>query len=134
MDRFGGPDCSCLLEDFMAKKTSSKTAGPAKKKATTKSKAVAKRPAKARTDSPASDAVRKLLESPLVADLLAVGATAALAAIAEHGFGGKGEGRRTSKAIKQAGKAAATAMGRRLSTEFDEIRKASAKAKAGGGA
>ena len=69
-----------------------------------------------------------MLESPLVADRLAVGATAALAAIAEPGFG-KGEGRGTSKAIKQAGKAAATAMGRRLGTEFDEIRKVS-KAKA----
>jgi len=125
----------------MAKKTSTKTTGAARKaakpkpakKASPKTKAGAKRPARARSDSPASDAVRKLLESPLVADLLAVGATAALAAIAEHGFGGKGEGKRTSKAMKQAGKAAATAMGRRLSSEFEEIRKASAKAKDGAG-
>ena len=123
----------------MAKKTNSKTGAakkPAKartaKKAGSKNTVVAKRPAKTRSQSGASDAVRKLLESPLVADLLAVGATAALAAIAEHGFGGgKGEARKASKAIKQAGKAAATAMGRRLSTEFDEIKKASAKAKAG---
>lgn len=122
----------------MAKKASSKSAGAAKKPAKpkaaktggskSKAKAAAKRP-KAKSQG-ASDAVRKLLESPLVADLLAVGATAALAAIAEHGFGGKGEGRRTSKAVKEAGKAAATAMGRRLGTEFDEIRKV-AKAKAG---
>ena len=63
-----------------------------------------------------------------------MGATAALAASAEHGFGGKGEGKRTSKAIKQAGKAAASAMGRRLSTEFEEIKKASAKARGGAGA
>ena len=115
----------------MAKKSSTKTAKATKpkaaKKSATKSKAVAKRPVKAKSSSTGSDAVRKLLESPLVADLLAVGATAALAAIAEHGFG-KGEG--TSKAIKQAGKAAAAAMGRRIGTEFDEIRKASA-AKAG---
>jgi hypothetical protein len=122
----------------MAKKSSGKTGTakkPAKaetKKAGPKKTAVTKRPAKARSPSGASDAVRKLLESPLVADLLAVGATAALAAIAEHGFGGgKSEGHKTSKAIKQAGKAAATAMGRRLSTEFDEIKKTSAKAKAG---
>lgn len=124
----------------MAKKASSKTNGSAKTAAkpkpvkNRKTRSVAKRPVQAKGDSSAGDAVRKLLESPLVADLLAVGATAALAAIAEHGFGGKGEGRRTSKAIKQAGKAAATAMGRRLGTEFDEIRKASAKVKDGAGA
>ena len=123
----------------MAKKTSSKTTGPAKKaakpkpakKAKPKTKTVAKRPVRARSESSAGDAVRKLLESPLVADLLAVGATAALAAIAEHGFGGKGDGKRTGKAIKQAGKAAASAMGRRISSEFEEIKKASAKAKGG---
>ena len=123
----------------MAKKTSSKTTGPAKKtakpkpakKSKPKAKTVAKRPARARSGGSASDAVRKLLESPLVADLLAVGATAALAAIAEHGFGGKGHTKGTGKAIKQAGKAAATAMGRRLGSEFEEIKKASAKAKGG---
>ena len=122
----------------MAKKASSKTSGAAKKPAKPKAakktapkskiKAVAKRPAKAKSAG-SSDAVRRLLESPLVADLLAVGATAALAAIAQHGFG-KSEGKGTSKAIKEAGKAAATAMGRRLGTEFDEIRKV-AKAKSG---
>jgi hypothetical protein len=79
----------------------------------------------------ASDAIKKLLESPLVAELLAVGATAALAALAEHRFGRGGEGssRRTSKAIKEAGKAAAAAMGRRLGTEIDEIRGASKRAR-----
>ena len=79
----------------------------------------------------ASDAIKKLLESPLVAELLAVGATAALAALAEHRFGRGGEGssRRTSKAIKEAGKAAAAAMGRRLGTAIDEIRSASKRAK-----
>jgi len=122
----------------MAKKASSKSTGaagkPAKAKGAKKSGAKAKlqvgskRPARAGS-SGTSDAVRKLLESPLVAELLAVGATAALGAIAQHGFGAKEEGKRTSKAIKQAGKAAAMAMGRRLGTEFDEIRKAS-KAKA----
>ena len=120
----------------MAKKTSSKT-GAAKKADKPKGKkanVVAKRPVKASSDKSAGEAVRKLLESPLVADLLAVGATAALAAIAEHGFGGKGEGKRTGKAIKQAGKAAATAMGRRLGSEFEEIKKASAKAKGGAAA
>lgn len=121
----------------MAKKTT-KSRGSAKDsaKAThakgsgSKSKTIAKRPVQARSDSGAGDALRKLLESPLVAELLAVGATAALAAIAQHGFG-KGEGKGTSKALKQAGKAAAAAMGKKLASEFDEIRKASVQARTG---
>src|SRR4028119_884641 len=36
------------------------------------------------------EAFIKLLQSPLVADLLAVAATAALAALAEHGFSSRG--------------------------------------------
>ena len=80
----------------------------------------------------ASDAFMKLLQSPLMAELLAVGATAALAALAEHGFntGGGSRGKRAGRAVKEAGKAAAQAIGRRLGTEFDEIKKA-AKAKTG---
>jgi hypothetical protein len=70
----------------------------------------------------AGQALAKLMESPLVADLLAVGATAALAAIASHRFSGTGG---TRSAVKAAGKAAATAMGRRISTEVEEIRSAS---------
>jgi hypothetical protein len=69
----------------------------------------------------------KLLQSPIVADLLAVAATAALAALAEHGFnraGADGDSKRAGKAVKAAGKAAASAIGRRLKTEVDEIRKA----------
>jgi hypothetical protein len=69
------------------------------------------------------EALIKLLQSPLVIDLLAVGATAALAAITEtrssRAQGSSGASRRTMKA---AGKAAAAAIGRRLATEFDEIR------------
>lgn len=73
------------------------------------------------------EAFIKLLQSPLVAELVAVAATAALAALAEHGFtsGGEGaRGKRAGKAVKEAGKAAAAAVGRRLGTEIDEIRKA----------
>src|SRR5688572_32483178 len=82
------------------------------------------------SDLTAADALFKLIESPLVADLLAVGATAALAAIAESRFSRRDDvGRKSSKALKAAAKAAAAAMGRRLSTEVDEIRKASKKAK-----
>lgn len=77
-----------------------------------------------------SDALTKLLQSPLVADLMAVAATAALAALAEHGFSAAdtGRGKRAGKAVKEAGKAAAAAIGRRLANEFEEIRGA-AKAK-----
>jgi hypothetical protein len=78
----------------------------------------------------AGDAFIKLLQSPLVADLIAVAATAALAALAEHGFSSRGDasgGKRAGKAVKEAGRAAAAAIGRRLSTEIDEIRKASTK-------
>lgn len=80
----------------------------------------------------AGEAFIKLLQSPLVAELVAVAATAALAALAEHGFtsGGEGaRGKRAGRAVKEAGKAAAAAVGRRLGTEIDEIRKA-AKPKA----
>jgi len=82
-------------------------------------------------DNNVADMFLKLLQSPVVADLLAVAATAALAALAEHGFnrgGANNGGKRAGKAVKEAGKAAAAAVGRRLATEVEEIRKA-AKAK-----
>ena len=72
------------------------------------------------------EAFIKLLQSPLVAELVAVAATAALAALAEHGFTSSGEGsrgKRAGKAVKEAGKAAAAAVGRRLGNEIEEIRK-----------
>jgi hypothetical protein len=78
-----------------------------------------------------SDAFIKLLQSPLVADLVAVAATAALAALAQEGFSRSGSaGNRAGKAVKQAGKAAAKAVGQRLSSEIDEIKKASKTRKA----
>jgi len=80
------------------------------------------------SDMTGSEALVKLIESPLVADLLAVGATAALAALAGHKFSGT---RGTGNAVKAAGKAAASAMGRRISTEVEEIRKASNAKKSG---
>ena len=77
------------------------------------------------------DALMKLLQSPLVAELMAVAATAALAALAEHGFnsGDATRGQRAGKAVKEAGKAAASAIGRRLANEFDEIREAAKQSK-----
>ena len=80
----------------------------------------------------AADAVIKLLESPLVVDLIAVGATAALAAIAEKRFGRRDDDQAASRsAIKAAGKAAAAAMGRRIASEAEEIMKASKAPKGG---
>ena len=82
----------------------------------------------------AADALLKLLESPLVADLLAVGATAALAALAEHRYSSRtGSGAGAKRAMKGAVTAAAAAMGRRIATEFDEIKKSS-KARSAGAA
>lgn len=77
----------------------------------------------------AVDALIKLLQSPLVIDLLAVGATAALAAITETRTS-RVEGAVSSnkKTLKAAGKAAAAAVGRRIATEIDEIREVSRKA------
>ncbi|HYI42863.1 MAG TPA: hypothetical protein VD768_04495 [Sphingomicrobium sp.] len=78
------------------------------------------------SNNSAADALLKLLESPLVADLLAVGATAALAALAEHRYSSRsGESAGAKRALKGAVTAAAAAMGRRIATEFDEIKKAS---------
>ena len=85
------------------------------------------------SDAGMGDAFIKLLQSPLAAELVAVAATAALAALAEHGFTSSGgsRGKRAGKAVKEAGKAAAAAVGRRLGNEIDEIKKA-AKAPKGG--
>lgn len=122
----------------MARKAT-KTGGAAKKPAarkTTAKKPAAKKAAPRKiqrassSSNAAGDAFINLLQSPLVADLVAVAATSALAALAEHGFNKSGSGReRTGKAVKEAGKAAAAAIGRRLSNEFDEIKAASSRAK-----
>ena len=83
-------------------------------------------PGRRASDTNAVDALLKLLESPLVADLLAVGATAALAAITERRHSRRtGADAKSSKTAKAAAKAAAAAIGRRISTEFKEIKKAS---------
>ena len=116
----------------MAKKATSKSSGGTK--AGSKPRAVAKRTSSGGGSKDGmGDALIKLMQSPLVAELVAVAATAALASLAEHGFasgGGGSRGKRAGKAVKEAGKAAAAAIGRRIGNEFDEIRKAS-KAKAG---
>ena len=134
----------------MAKRATPAGAGTTKRKrAAAKPKTAARKPARAasterrkssdrrksdrRTSNlTAADALFKLIESPLVADLLAVGATAALAAIAESRFSRRDDVvRKSSKTLKAAAKSAAAAMGRRLSTEVDEIRKAATKSRGG---
>ena len=119
----------------MAKRATAKGSRGAKK---TGSKAVAERRSISggrRSQDSMGDAFIKLLQSPLVAELVAVAATAALATLAEQGFtsrsGETSRSRRTGKAVKEAGKAAAAAVGRRLSTEIDEIKKAATKRKGG---
>jgi hypothetical protein len=117
----------------MAKKATGKSGGGTKAgtKNRSKSRAMATRSAGGRAQDNVGDAFIKLLQSPLVAELVAVAATAALAALAQEGFGKSGSGKnRAGKAVKQAGKAAAKAIGQRLSTEIDEIKKASKARKA----
>jgi hypothetical protein len=80
--------------------------------------------------SNAADALWKLAEHPLVGDLLAAGAMAAVAAIAEKGLIEKGKKGVSSRVVKDAGKAAAAAIGLRLLTEFDEAKKVTKPAKA----
>jgi len=74
------------------------------------------------------DAVAKLAEHPIVADLIAIGATAAVTAIAA-GMSSK-SGKTSGKAVKDAGKAAAAAIGARLMTEFQAVKASAADAKA----
>src|SRR3954471_18218724 len=123
----------------MAKKATSKGGSKAGRSAS-KSTALAERRdsggGRRSNDSNMGEAFIKLLQSPLVADLVAVAATAALASLAEEGFNRSGAsgGKRAGRAVKMAGKAAAAAIGRRLGTEIDEIRKAAKQSKGGAAA
>ena len=113
------------------KKAATKSAKPSRSKAvatTTPRKQSGGNRSNRQEGNGAADMLLKLLESPIVADLLAVGATAALAALAEHRYSARSEGKGAERALKGAVTAAAAAMGRRIATEFDEIKK-SAKAK-----
>ena len=111
----------------MARTASKKKSGDAKtRKSSTKRSA-------GRTRSEAGEAFVALLQSPLVADLVAAAATAALTTLARDGSGTSSgsTGKRAGNAVKRAGKAAADAVKRRLSEEIDEIKKASKAAKGG---
>ena len=118
----------------MAKKATAKAASGTGKKVQARkaSSSGGGSSSESRSSSSQSDPVEaliKLLQSPLVIDLLAVGATAALAAITEHRSSrAQGAMGNSKKALKAAGRAAATAVGRRLANEFEEIRSASKNA------
>ena len=134
----------------MAKKATAKASSGGKKtqrkKASSgsssgRSVAVRSQPKSEGTQADVVDALIKLLQSPLVIDLLAVGATAALAAITEtRSSRTQGAVGNSKKTLKAAGKAAAAAVGRRIQNEFEEITAASKrseeerKTKAGAGA
>ena len=116
----------------MAKKSTAKGASGAGKKVQARKTDSSDGGSKRRSERSSSnqsdpvDALIRLLQSPLVIDLLAVGATAALATITEHRSSrAQGAMGNSKKALKAAGKAAAAAMGRRLQTEFEQIRSAS---------
>jgi len=85
-----------------------------------------KKPKSAKTQS-GFDALARLAEHPIVADLIAVGATAAVAAIAT-GMSGK-SGTTSTKTVRNAGKAAASAIGQRLMSEFKAVKDSAAEAK-----
>jgi hypothetical protein len=122
----------------MAKKATAKASSGGKKSSKSRSSTsgsgrssrsvatVRTRPRSEDTQSDMVDALIKLLQSPLVIDLLAVGATAALAAITESRSSRTQSAVGSSKkTLKAAGKAAAAAVGRRLQNEFEEITAAS---------
>ena len=124
----------------MAKTTTTRAKGKDSKKARSGASARAKPPKK--TQAPAvakdegetngntaADAIVGLLESPLVADMLAAGAAAALAAFTQHRLTRRRENS-SKRALKEAAKAAAAAMGARLSEEFEEILESAKRAKA----
>ena len=104
----------------MAKATKVKKATKPKKTAAPKAKTGGARKVK-KAASDAADALWKLADHPLVGELLAVGATAAVVALAEGGLSGKKKA--SAKSVKTAGKAAAAAIGARLISEFTEIKK-----------
>lgn len=101
-------------------------AGPKAKKNAGKAAPKSKKKGARKVAGNAAEALWKLADHPLVGELLAVGATAAVVALAEGGLSGKKKA--SAKAVKTAGKSAAAAIGARLIAEFTDIKKPSAKA------
>ena len=115
-----------------AKPASAAKKKPAKAKAKTATKSATKKTAK-KAKSKAGNkgyvALAKLAEHPLVIDLIAIGATAAVAALAGHTSGGKTGGAKAKSSVKAAGQAAAVAVGRRLMTEYNAVKDVAAAKK-----
>ena len=84
---------------------------------------------KAKGDNKGYVALAKLAEHPLVIDLIAIGATAAVAALAGRAQDGKTAGTKAKSSVKAAGQAAAVAVGKRLMTEYQAVKNVSAAAK-----
>lgn len=123
----------------MAKATTRRPAKPTRKAGTAKPKKKAagsraagaakpKGKSKAEPNTSAAEALAGLLETPLVAEVIAAGAAAALSTLTQHALSKKADGG-TAAALKQAAKAAAGAMGTRLAAEFDEIVKSAKESK-----
>jgi len=119
----------------MAKKSTAAGIKPKAKKPTKPAKAAkadsgakkAKKAKKSSKSTGAAEVVFKLAEHPIVAELIAIGATAAVAAIAK-GSADK-SGKSNSRAVKDAGKAAAAAIGARLVDEFKAVKQSAEAAK-----
>lgn len=106
-------------------KTSSRKRGKGSASSSSKGTSSSRKSAKSDT---AADALIGLVESPLVADLLAAAVTAAAATILEHKLKRKQE---TGSLVRAVGAAAAAAVGRQLASEIEEIRKAAEEARSG---
>ena len=115
----------------MAKKASAKADKPKADKPKTKKNKGAdggKRKASGSSKSSnAADALMKLAEHPIVADLIAVGATAAVAAIVKSKSDPSNKAG-SARAVKSAGKAAAAAIGARLVDEFKAVKQSAKSA------
>ena len=132
----------------MAKKASTKGSGGARSKAAPKAGKKSATPKRAKSAASgkagarpraapagskktnAADALISLVESPLVADLLAAAVTAAAATMLEHRMKSR-RGRETGSVVRAVGAAAAAAVGKQIAAEFEEIRKAAEEAKSG---
>ena len=103
------------------------TKRPPPKKSSPKKKAQPRRATTKPSNITAADALVGLLESPIVADILAAGAAAALATMAQRGLSRRKDGG-AKAALKSAATAAATAMAARVSEEVDESLQSSKQA------
>ena len=115
----------------MAKAATRKKKAPKAVKTAAKSAPKSKRKTVKKAAGNAADALWKLADNPLIGEMLAIGAGAAVAALAESGISaGKGKKKGiSSKAVKAAGKAAAAAIGARLVSEFTGLSKSSKPSK-----